>query len=140
LLPLSPQAARPAARRTVRAVVVRVRLMRVIVNAARPMWGSCGCVVMKRSKVHNKAPACLNPRIPSASAQPPRHTGCMAIRFAVQADTREGCVEGLERLVKLDLVPTMLPVLLTDNRWMARAVPRPAAVTADAAPEPNQRA
>lgn len=51
----------------------------------------------------------------------------MAIRYSVQADTRDECVEGLEQLVQLDLVPVMLPAQIHDNRWMARAVPRPAA-------------
>lgn len=75
----------------------------------------------------------LRVRIPGfrPPAQLARHTGLMAIRFAVQADTREECVAGLAQLVRLDLVPVMLPVLLTDNRWMARAVPRPAAPADD---------
>jgi hypothetical protein len=50
----------------------------------------------------------------------------MTIRFSVQADTREECVQGLERLVQLDLVPVMLPAQIGGDRWMARAVPRPA--------------
>lgn len=49
----------------------------------------------------------------------------MTIRYAVQADTREECVQGLEQLVALDLVPVMLPVQVGGDRWMARAVPRP---------------
>ena len=49
----------------------------------------------------------------------------MTIRFAVQADTREECVQGLEQLVQLDLIPVMLPVQVGGDRWMARAVPRP---------------
>lgn len=48
----------------------------------------------------------------------------MAIRFAVQADTEQECAEGLERLLTLGLQPAMLPRMLTDDRWMARAVPR----------------
>ena len=49
----------------------------------------------------------------------------MAIRIGVQADSQEECVEGLELLVAAGFIPVMLPKLLTDNRWMARAVPRP---------------
>lgn len=55
----------------------------------------------------------------------------MAIRFAVQADTQEECVQGLERLVKLDLVPVMLPTQVRTDGWMARAVPRPPARAED---------
>ena len=47
----------------------------------------------------------------------------MALRFAVQADTEQECAEGLRQLLALGLVPAMRPTLLTDNRWMARAVP-----------------
>jgi hypothetical protein len=49
----------------------------------------------------------------------------MAIRYAVQADTREECVQGLEQLVAAGLVPVMLPVQVRTDGWMARAVPRP---------------
>jgi hypothetical protein len=63
--------------------------------------------------------------IPAPHRQPAGHTGRMAIRYAVQADTREECVHGLEQLVALDLVPVMLPVQVGGDRWMARAVPRP---------------
>jgi hypothetical protein len=52
-----------------------------------------------------------------------RHTAGMALRFAVQADTEAECAEGLRQLVALGLVPAMLPKQLTDDRWMARAVP-----------------
>ncbi|MEV6833503.1 hypothetical protein AB0N17_03060 [Streptomyces sp. NPDC051133] len=55
----------------------------------------------------------------------------MAIRFSVQASTREECVEGLEQLVQLDLVPVMLPAQIGGDRWMARAVPRPPAPAND---------
>ncbi|MFF7977276.1 hypothetical protein [Streptomyces sp. NPDC007905] len=48
----------------------------------------------------------------------------MTIRLSAQADTRE---EGLEQLVRLDLVPVMLPAQISGDRWMARAVSRPAA-------------
>ena len=54
----------------------------------------------------------------------PRQNAVMALRFAVQADTRQECARGLEELCeRLGLQPAMLPRLLTDNRWMARAVP-----------------
>lgn len=48
----------------------------------------------------------------------------MALRFAVQADTEQECAAGLRLLQSLGLVIRMEPRLLTDNRWMARAVPR----------------
>ncbi|MCZ4510435.1 hypothetical protein O3Q52_20025 [Streptomyces sp. ActVer] len=48
----------------------------------------------------------------------------MALRFAVQADTEQECAAGLRQLQSLGLVTRMEPRLLTDNRWMARAVPR----------------
>lgn len=49
----------------------------------------------------------------------------MGMRFAVQADTRAECAQGLADLcARLDLQPAMQPRLLTDDRWMARAVPR----------------
>jgi hypothetical protein len=47
----------------------------------------------------------------------------MAIRVGVQADSEDECAEGLAQLVDAGFVPVMLPRLLTDNRWMARAVP-----------------
>ena len=47
----------------------------------------------------------------------------MAIRVGVQADSEDECAEGLAQLVDAGYVPVMLPTLLTDNRWMARAVP-----------------
>jgi hypothetical protein len=50
----------------------------------------------------------------------------MAIRVGVQADSEDECAEGLAQLVDAGYVPVMLPKLLTDNRWMARAVPAPA--------------
>jgi hypothetical protein len=49
----------------------------------------------------------------------------MAIRVGVQADSQDECAEGLALLVDAGFVPVMLPRLLTDNRWMARAVPAP---------------
>ncbi|MEU3161801.1 hypothetical protein ABZ753_31015 [Streptomyces griseoincarnatus] len=59
----------------------------------------------------------------------------MAIRASVQADTEDECVEGLAKLVDAGFVPIMMPRLLTDNRWMARAVPAPAVRV----PEPADR-
>jgi hypothetical protein len=47
----------------------------------------------------------------------------MALRFAVQADTEQECAAGLRLLESLGLQTAMLPKLLTDDRWMARAVP-----------------
>lgn len=47
----------------------------------------------------------------------------MALRFAVQADTEQECAEGLRQLLALGLVPAMRPTLLTEGRWMARAIP-----------------
>lgn len=55
----------------------------------------------------------------------------------MQADTRDECVEGLEQLVRLDLVPVMLPAQVGGDRWMARAVPRPAPRVVE--PEPAQQ-
>lgn|GEM_PF-2595682 len=63
--------------------------------------------------------------IPPAPGNPAPHTGRMAIRFTAQGDTREECVEGLELLVAAGLVPTMLPVQVRTDGWMARAVPAP---------------
>ncbi|MGW5477683.1 hypothetical protein [Streptomyces sp. NPDC004008] len=51
----------------------------------------------------------------------------MAIRYGVQADTRDECAEGLALLVDAGMVPVMLPAQVAGNRWMARAVPRPPA-------------
>ncbi|MFB7736189.1 hypothetical protein ACFC08_17750 [Streptomyces sp. NPDC056112] len=56
----------------------------------------------------------------------------MALRFAVQADTQQECAQGLKELCAgLGLVPAMLPQLLSDDRWMARAVPKQKAPTAE---------
>lgn len=49
----------------------------------------------------------------------------MTIRVGVQGDTRDECIQGLELLVQAGFVPVMLPTYLSDNRWMARAVPAP---------------
>jgi hypothetical protein len=59
----------------------------------------------------------------------------MTIRVGVQGDTREECIEGLELLVQAGFVPVMLPTFLSDNRWMARAVPAPQPHTQEPAPE-----
>ena len=59
----------------------------------------------------------------------------MAIRVGVQADSEDECAEGLAQLVDAGFVPVMLPKLLTDNRWMARAVPAPRAHAPESAPE-----
>jgi len=48
----------------------------------------------------------------------------MALRFAVQADTEQECAAGLRLLESLGLQTAMTPRLLSDDRWMARAVPR----------------
>lgn len=61
--------------------------------------------------------------IPTPLPQFAGHTAVMGMRFAVQADTEAECAEGLQQLLALGLVPAMLPKQLTDNRWMARAVP-----------------
>lgn len=47
----------------------------------------------------------------------------MALRFTVQGDTKAETAAGLQLLLKLGLQLRMRPTLLTDNRWMARAVP-----------------
>ena len=58
----------------------------------------------------------------------------MAIRVSVQADSEDECVEGLAQLVDAGYQPVMLPRLLTDNRWMARAVPTAKAPVDDRGP------
>ncbi|MGW9031483.1 hypothetical protein ACWGQ5_47215 [Streptomyces sp. NPDC055722] len=50
----------------------------------------------------------------------------MAIRYGVQADSRDECVEGLALLVEAGMVPITLPAQIAGDRWLARAVPRPA--------------
>ncbi len=50
----------------------------------------------------------------------------MAIRYGVQADSQNECAEGLAKLVDAGMLPIMLPTLLSDGRWLARAVPAPA--------------
>jgi len=48
----------------------------------------------------------------------------MALRFTVQGDDERETAAGLQLLLTLGLQMRMRPTLLTDNRWMARAVPR----------------
>lgn len=62
----------------------------------------------------------------------------MALRFAVQADTEQECAAGLRLLQSLGLVTRMEPRLLTDNRWMARAVPRMNEAPAEEGRGPSQ--
>ena len=47
----------------------------------------------------------------------------MALRFTVQGDSEQETAAGLRFLVAAGLEPTMPPRMLTDDRWMARAVP-----------------
>lgn len=48
----------------------------------------------------------------------------MAVRYGVQADTERECQAALELLcATLDLQPALMPRQVTDDRWMARAVP-----------------
>jgi hypothetical protein len=47
----------------------------------------------------------------------------MGQRFTVQADTERECAAGLQLLLSLGLQVGMPPRLLTDGRWMARAMP-----------------
>ncbi|MER7053455.1 hypothetical protein [Streptomyces sp. NPDC000351] len=47
----------------------------------------------------------------------------MALRFTVQGDDEAETAEGLRLLVAAGLQAAMPPRRLTDNRWMARAVP-----------------
>jgi hypothetical protein len=63
----------------------------------------------------------------------------VAIRYSVQADGQVECARGLDELCeKLNLRPSMLPRLLSDNRWMARAVPA-ASTTPAPVEEPADR-
>ena len=48
----------------------------------------------------------------------------MALRFTVQGDDEQETAAGLELLLTLGLQEFMPPRQLTDQRWMARAVPR----------------
>jgi hypothetical protein len=49
----------------------------------------------------------------------------MALRFTVQGDDEAETTAGLQLLLDAGLEKTMPPRMLTDQRWMARAVPRP---------------
>jgi hypothetical protein len=53
----------------------------------------------------------------------PMQTAAMGQRFTVQADTERDCADGLHLLLSLGLELAMPPRLLSDNRWMARAIP-----------------
>lgn len=63
------------------------------------------------------------------AVRPCRHTAVVTTRYSVQADTHEECMQGLERLIAIGLVPIMLPKQVLEDRWMARAVPPPAVKT-----------
>ncbi len=47
----------------------------------------------------------------------------MTVRFTVQGDSEQETAAGLELLLSLGLQPAMPPRQLTNDRWMARAVP-----------------
>lgn len=64
----------------------------------------------------------LSHREPVPRARQSGHTADV-IRYSVQADSRDECIEGLERLVQFGLVPVMLPAQVGGDRWMARAIP-----------------
>lgn len=66
-----------------------------------------------------------NPPVPALLPHRPRQTAVMAVRFAVQADSERECRQALELLcTQLGLEPALYPRQVTDDRWMARAVPR----------------
>ena len=58
----------------------------------------------------------------------------MALRFTVQGDDEQETATGLELLLTLGLQEFMPPRQLTDQRWMARAVPRMATARTDDGP------
>lgn len=58
----------------------------------------------------------------------------MALRFTVQGDDEQETAAGLELLVAAGLQLAMPPRQLTDDRWMARAVPRMAKARTDDGP------
>lgn len=63
----------------------------------------------------------------------------MTVRFGVHADTERECQAALELLCGLlGLEPALYPRQVTDDRWMARAVPAqtkaPAAMDSDRGP------
>ena len=55
----------------------------------------------------------------------------MALRFTVQGDDEHETAAGLQLLLTLGLAELMPPRQLTDNRWMARAVPTQTTAPAD---------
>lgn len=61
----------------------------------------------------------------------PRQTADMTLRFTVQGDTNAETAAGLRQLLTLGLRPVMPPRELTDQRWMARAVPETTKAPAD---------
>ncbi|MER6350633.1 hypothetical protein ABT186_01955 [Streptomyces sp. NPDC001634] len=48
----------------------------------------------------------------------------MALRFTVQGDDEAETTAGFHLLLSLGLETLMPPRMLTDDRWMARAVPK----------------
>jgi hypothetical protein len=58
----------------------------------------------------------------------------MALRFTVQGDSEQETAAGLALLVEAGLQLAMPPRQLTDDRWMARAVPRMATARTDDGP------
>jgi hypothetical protein len=91
----------------------------------------CTCLLTTRADGTVGAHAAAS-RIPTRRSSRAGQTAGMAIRYGVQADSEEECAEGLAQLVDAGMVPVMLPKLLTDNRWMARAVPAPTHAPASA--------
>ncbi|GLP64294.1 hypothetical protein TUSST3_09140 [Streptomyces sp. TUS-ST3] len=61
----------------------------------------------------------------------------MAIRFTVQGDDEQETADGLQLLLAAGLQLAMPPRQLTDQRWMARAVPRMAKARTDDGPGPS---
>jgi hypothetical protein len=59
----------------------------------------------------------------------------MALRFTVQGDDEQETAEGWQLLLDAGLAPAMPPRQLTDQRWMARAVP---ATKAPAGADPSR--
>jgi hypothetical protein len=55
----------------------------------------------------------------------------MALRFTVQGDDEQETAEGWQLLLDAGLAPAMPPRQLTDQRWMARAVPMTQAPAGD---------
>ena len=58
----------------------------------------------------------------------------MALRFTVQGDDEQETAAGLELLLSLGLQKFMPPRQLSDDRWMARAVPRMATARTEDGP------